>query len=268
MFHAKIANELDSRNDIEKAAKLFSNLNIAAEGIKVVTKMEWNGKYDPNANTESQSVLDSDDDEETDPLKILAQSRDIRKIVKTIRTDVKLITDADLAEISEANRSDGAEDGTATVDAESNAVGGTPTSIELEPHAIYLCEMETHHGNKTQYFPYKTTTSNVHSMEAEKARKMGKHWEITAATPPPIRNSSAKVLSLQESIDIQKKQYDMLKVSVCVCVMCMCAENSLIPKFAFVFRKRKSDTPKIVWKHAKNWQPKWHEFVCQTMVVI
>lgn len=167
--------------------------------------MEWNGKYDPTA-SETQSVLDSDDDEETDPLKILAQSRDVRKHIKVIRPQLKLITDADLAEINA-----GAADSATTAD-------GIADPVQLEPHAVYLCEMESHHGNKTKYFPYKTTTSNVHSMEAEKARKMGKHWEITAATPPPIRNSSAKVLSLQESIDIQKKQYDMLKVSV-VCVV-------------------------------------------------
>lgn len=199
-LHEKVSKEIVARNDIEKAAQLFSNLNIATEGIKQMTKMEWNGKYEPNSN-DVQTVLDSDDDDETDPLKIIAQSQDMKKKIKVIKPERKLITDADLEEIKLSSIDNRKEEYLATKD-----------SIQLEPHAIHLCDIESHHENRNKYLPYKTTKTNVHSTEAEKSRKTGKHWEITAATPPPIRNREVKELSIQESIDIQKKQYTALKV--------------------------------------------------------
>lgn len=64
--------ELEHRNEVETAANLLSQLNIASIGKAAMTKLEWTGKYDKNdENTTKVVELDSDDEE--DPLKILAQ---------------------------------------------------------------------------------------------------------------------------------------------------------------------------------------------------
>lgn len=71
-FHEKVCKELERRSDINDAAEKFSEMNIAAKGEEKLTKMEWNGKLqnDPNS---IEDVIDSDDEYELDPLKIIAQ---------------------------------------------------------------------------------------------------------------------------------------------------------------------------------------------------
>lgn len=63
------------------------------------------------------------------------------------------------------------------------------------------------------YKPYKTTKSEVHDPIKEKQRKKHKNWEVTAATPPPIVHEAAKMLSLNESLRLQKEQTERLRVS-------------------------------------------------------
>lgn len=178
-------------------SQLFSDLNIATKGASKLTNMEWNGKFDPN---HVDAVLDSDDDDVTDPIALLAQSRLDKKTVKIIQPEPQLITSADLEEIksfsSDINKAD-------SVDLSNNS--------DLEPHALHMCEVESHKQNKPKFLPHKTTTSDCHSLDKEKGRRHGKHWEITSATPPIIRNSEVQILSLQESIAIQRTQIENLK---------------------------------------------------------
>lgn len=176
---------------------MFSNLNIASKGIETLTSMEWNGKL--NSGTHEQILLDSDDDDEdsaqaVDPLKIIAQNRDTKKNVAIAKPEVSLITKEDLEEIKSFQKD----------------------TVDLDPHAIYICEKEKeHHGEiKSKFMPFKTTKSDSHSIEKEKLRKFGRHWEITAATPPPLRNAEAKELTLQESIELQTHQLKHLKVNL------------------------------------------------------
>lgn len=70
-FRNKIVKELEHRNEVQKAADLLSQLNIASKGQKIINKLEWTGEYDENGDETKIVELDSDDDEE--PLKILAQ---------------------------------------------------------------------------------------------------------------------------------------------------------------------------------------------------
>lgn len=65
---------------------------------------------------------------------------------------------------------------------------------------------------KESFKPYKSTKSNVHDPIKEKQRKKNKNWEITAATPPLIVHGAAKVLSLNESLRLQKEQIEKLQV--------------------------------------------------------
>jgi hypothetical protein len=86
------------------------------------------------------------------------------------------------------------------------------SSLELDGHASYLCSKE-HFNNtadRSKFLPHKTTKSNVHDPEKEKIRKQNKYWENTAATPPLIQHCSAKLLTLSESIEIEKNQRSKL----------------------------------------------------------
>lgn len=65
---------------------------------------------------------------------------------------------------------------------------------------------------KESFKPYKTTKSNVHDPMKEKQRKLPKNWEVTAATPPLIIHGATEVLSLNESLKLQKEQTKKLQV--------------------------------------------------------
>lgn len=82
-------------------------------------------------------------------------------------------------------------------------------------HVKYIVDkIEKAEVNKREPFkPYKTTKSNVHDPMKEKQRKKHKNWEVTAATPPLIVHEAARVLSLNESLRLQKEQTEKLQVS-------------------------------------------------------
>lgn len=196
-FHDSIAKEIAKRDEIDVTSEMFSDLNIATKGAPKLTNMEWNGKFNPN---HVDAALDSDDDDETDPIALLAQSRLDKKTVKVLPPEPQLITSADLEEIKSFSHGVHAAD---SVNSSNNS--------DLEPHALHMCEVESHKQNRPKFLPHKTTISDCHSLKLEKSRRLGKHWEVTAATPPIIRNSEAQVLSLQESIAIQRIQNENLK---------------------------------------------------------
>lgn len=65
---------------------------------------------------------------------------------------------------------------------------------------------------KEPFKPYKTTKSNVHDPMKEKQRKLPKNWEVTAATPPLIIHGATKLVSIDESLKLQKEQAKKLQV--------------------------------------------------------
>ncbi|KAG4074674.1 hypothetical protein HA402_004545 [Bradysia odoriphaga] len=196
-FHDSIVEEIAKLEEIDVPSELFSDLNIATKSAPKLTNMEWNGKYNPN---HVDATLDSDDDDKTDPIALLAQSRLDKKKVKVLQPEPQLITSADLDEIKSFSRGVPVAD---SVNSSNNS--------DLESHALHMCEVESHKQNRPKFLPHKTTKSDCHSLDVEKSRRQGKHWEVTAATPPIIRNSGAQVLSLQESIAIQRQQNEHLK---------------------------------------------------------
>lgn len=197
-LYDRILKELDNRDEVNKASEVFSELNIAAKGKAAINNMEWHGKYE--GIPEKEEVINNDDPDETDPLKLLAQSRHPTKVITTevASTDMSLVTRADIEEIQSFQQ-----------DEMKNSI--------LEPHALYMCSIEKRHAtevHKEKFLPHKTTTSNVHSVKTEKNRPQvgGKHWENTAATPPVLRNGAVVALSLKDSIDNQRRQINLVKV--------------------------------------------------------
>lgn len=106
------------------AAELFSELNISAKGAKFVTNLEWSGEVRPLAQEEDVHV---EVEEETDPLKILAQARDKQKIVKVEKPEESLITPEDLKDIERLK---------------SLNLSSESTTSQLDTHATYLCDKE------------------------------------------------------------------------------------------------------------------------------
>lgn len=70
-FRDELIKEINHKNEIEKAALSFSQLNIASKGKEVMDELEWTGKF--SEKTDSSKLVELDSDDEDDPLKILAQ---------------------------------------------------------------------------------------------------------------------------------------------------------------------------------------------------
>lgn len=193
-FKEKIIEELDHRNEIDNAARLLSKLNIAKDGKSAMNQLEWTGKYS-EADTEEKIVeLDSDDDE--DPIKILAQPTGTgvhKKKIIHIPKEESLITPEDLERIESFNSSNSSD-------------------LEHVKRIVNIVENPNNEKSKEKFMPYKTTRSNVHDPMKEKARKKGKHWEVTAATPPHIIHGAVKCISINESMELQKEQAEKLSV--------------------------------------------------------
>ncbi|XP_047988081.1 uncharacterized protein LOC125227783 [Leguminivora glycinivorella] len=172
-LHDRIVKELKAKEDEEQTCRLLDNLTLSSVNKQTMQDLEWLGK-----SNKSDTYLDSDDDSEPeDVLQILSQSTAHEKTVKVLPPEKPLVTPEDVAKIEEL------------------------------PHIKYLVE-KTESNTKPKatgnFKPYKTTKSDVHNPEKELLRKKHKHWEVTAATPPPSIHGPAKVLSLEESLNLQK----------------------------------------------------------------
>ncbi|XP_030374947.1 uncharacterized protein LOC115624380 [Scaptodrosophila lebanonensis] len=226
----KLLAEIERRNDVNEAAELLSELNIASKGKTVLNNLEWHGRLLPNdGSSHVADILDSDDELEMDPLRIIAQGTMHEKQVKIIPPPASLITAADLADIAAftaesntpspdsvlAGQSDiSASDSAAEhppieadlIEIDAAKLGKQQPTTELEQHALYLIEkteMQTVHKVREKFKPYRTTISNVHDPDKERIRKKSKHWEITAATPPLIQHKEAQMVPLAESAMLQ-----------------------------------------------------------------
>lgn len=180
-FHDKILLELKAKHNEEQTCELFDRLKLSDTDKQSVQNIEWEGKIGSKDNI----YLDSDDDSEPeDVLHILSQNTAQEKRIKVLEPEKPLITAEELIAIGEA------------------------------PHVKYIVEKsEIQAKPKTtgQFKPFKTTISDVHRPEKEILRKKHKNWEVTAATPPPILHSPAKVLNLEESLKLQKEHNMHLK---------------------------------------------------------
>lgn len=159
-----------------------------------MNELEWTGKIVNHKNDNDIVVIDSDD-EEKDPLKIIAESSGAgfheKKIIH-LPPEERLITDDDLKEIK-------------SFDNEENSTGHVKHILDKIKIAKVNCQ-----GKKEPFKPFQTTKTNVHDPEKEKIRKKNKHWENTAATPPLIVHGRAQELDLNESLKLQIKHTQKL----------------------------------------------------------
>lgn len=84
-----------------------------------------------------------------------------------------------------------------------------------DEHVKYIVEMVEKpkvDEKRGSFKPYQTTKTNVHDPSKELERKRDKHWEVTAATPPPSVHGTVKALTIQESLILQKEQAEKLQV--------------------------------------------------------
>lgn len=252
-LYERVVEELQRRTNIDEAVALFSELNIASKGQSMLNQLEWNHGAIVNDDGADpiEDILDSDDESEMDPLRILAQRNMHERKLKVLPPEPTLITTKDLEDIESFNYDsqdvpletiDNADFVTIDVGEEklsivkpkdrqitenleiskisnslsSNSRGSTPEQgQDLDQHVRYLVEKAEFPKQPLQrekFKPYKTTLSNVHDPEKEKQRKKGKHWEITAATPPLIQHCGTKLLNLMDSMEIQSNYLIKLKV--------------------------------------------------------
>lgn len=219
-FYGKIEKELRARTDIDEAAKLFSKLNVAEFGKAVVNKMEWNGAL-ANTSDSNVPVLDSDDEEDTNPLKMLANNLiNKQKIIKVDKIEESLITNEDIDEINSfSNENEYSANYKENHMLNSNKFEHLRQRIisneqneevvihtNFEPHIEYLCNKESTVPQKNKYKPYHTTINNTLDPEKEKLRYKHKNWENTAATPPTFLHHAAQVIPLHEAITMEMKQ--------------------------------------------------------------
>ncbi|EDV98627.1 uncharacterized protein LOC6569986 [Drosophila grimshawi] len=223
--YEKLLAEIHSRDEVEATAKLLGELNIASKGKITLNNLEWQGRTsDPDSN--ASDLLDSDDEQEMDPLRVIAQGSLHQRQVKILPPHATLITHEDLAEIesfrldsldsfrtdqSASSSCSGQADGSNAVAAEIIEIDvvtlvGKPPATMLEQHALYLIEKTELQATATErekFKPFRTTVSNVHDPAKERTRKKGKHWENTAATPPLIQHKQIQLVPLAESTSLQ-----------------------------------------------------------------
>ncbi|XP_058824820.1 uncharacterized protein LOC131685244 [Topomyia yanbarensis] len=224
-FYDQILNQLEAYKRVDQAAEMFSELNIASVGKKTMTKMEWNGKYSRDA--QSETVIDSDDDYDdsnVDPLHILAQNTASDKKVVILKPPQMLITEQDLKDIEEmkqqklqctdANlvevdlKATVEKFGTVLKKMQKSEANDSVDEAAFDGYAIKFCQKERNSGPKQKYLPFKTTRTNVHDPAKEKQRYLqhANVWENTAATPPLNAHGPAKLLTLEDSIRIQAEK--------------------------------------------------------------
>ena len=190
----RLAEELSQRDEVEKTCGLLSGLNIGKHSA--IDEIEWIGKYSQNRDSEA---LDSDDDsdDERNPLKVLASQAGVgtyRKQHRIENPEPSLIKPEDLEDIDH------------------NIVNGT---VEYKGDYVkHLCDKleKPKEKKKEKFLPHRTTKSGQMDSSQGYKRPLGPHWEVTAATPPPPVYGDTKLISLQDSLELQKEQAERLKV--------------------------------------------------------
>ena len=165
---------MEQKQEFEDNAKILKNLNLEPKDVE---NLEWEG-----ALVTKKPQLDSDDDEDPDPIAILASTNSVRssrKIVKRQKTPKSLITENDLLEVqNEINK------------------------LNLDPILENVCQREKLESD-FRFLPHKNAKIRE-SSEQTKSR------DVTAAAPPVIKKG-VQMLSLRESIEVESSNRAILK---------------------------------------------------------
>ncbi|KAH8406734.1 hypothetical protein KR222_008538 [Zaprionus bogoriensis] len=224
----KVLAEINRRDDVEAAAQLLGELNIASRGKTTLNNLEWHGRSAADDSLHVADLLDSDDEQEMDPLRVVAKGTMHERQVRVLPPPATLITAEDLADIASFQSGTNSPD-SALVDQSLSSNGSArdrgeaiPAEIieidaakltekcvpdtPLDQHALYLIdktEVQATTGGREKFKPFRTTVSNVHDPSKERNRKKGKFWEVTAATPPLIQHKEIQLVPLTESANLQ-----------------------------------------------------------------
>lgn len=228
----KVVAEINRRNDVDATANLLGELNIASKGKTVLNNLEWHGHSKSDDSSHVDDVLDSDDEQEIDPLRIIAKGTMHERQVKVLPPPATLITAEDLIDIASFKTGSDTPDSSYTSDASgkdiSETIGAEIIEIDaaklkekhnsettFDQHARYLIdktEVQATKVEREKFKPFRTTVSNVHDPSKERARKKGKYWEVTAATPPLIQHKEIQLVPLTESANLQIDYMQKIKV--------------------------------------------------------
>ncbi|KAL0275579.1 UNVERIFIED_CONTAM: hypothetical protein PYX00_003391 [Menopon gallinae] len=180
-FKAEVESEIDRRRkEFDSACSMMEKLNINSP---LPEDIEWN----KGGSSETKKELDSDDDSDVDvdPLKLIATHSGTVQTArkkKEIPPEPSLITESDLKEIS---------------------------------YEVQVCEK---YGNvvpqKERFKPnqLKNNDKDKFIVSAENVKKrLGDKWEVTEATPPVSIYKDTKMISLSESLKLQREQAEKLK---------------------------------------------------------
>lgn len=169
-LYERACEALTKKDGIENAENLLKSLKIESKDIE---NLEWEGKI-----LVKKEAIDSDDEEESDPLAVLASTNSILATKKIVKHEVKeepLITLNDLKEIKSER-------------------------LILDPVLQHVCDIE----NMTpdfRFLPFKNAKVHEHP---------DRNRDNSAATPP-ITKQSTIMLSLRESIETENKNRQLLK---------------------------------------------------------
>ena len=191
------------KEDIEQTCELFSGLNI--KKCNVSDKLEWTGKCSETCHETQLLNSDDESDEDRNSLKILATQSGVgtyKKRHKTEEPDESLVKPEDLKNIES-----GVNNGTEVCEKDGDA------------YVNHLCDKfeKPKEKKKEPFRPYRLAkvNSDGQSLKTQQIKKpLGPHWEVTAATSPQPVYGDVKVISLQESFQLQKEQAAKLKVLV------------------------------------------------------
>lgn len=233
--YENVVAEINRRNDVDAAANLLGELNIASKGKTALNNLEWHGHSKSDDSSHVDDVLDSDDEEENDPLRIIAKGTMHERQVKVLPPPATLITAEDLLDIasfkagsdtpdsvdqslsSNASCKDMSETiATEIIEIDAAKLKEKHTSeTTFDQHARYLIdktEVQVTRVEREKFKPFRTTVSNVHDPSKERVRKKGKYWEVTAATPPLIQHKEIQLVPLTESANLQIDYMQKVKV--------------------------------------------------------
>lgn len=239
--YEKVLSEINRRDDVDAAANLLGELNIASKGKITLNNLEWHGRSKADDSSHVDDVLDSDDEQEMDPLRIIAQGTMHERQVKVLPPPETLITAEDLRDIASFQPGTDSPD-SALVDHSlpsngsgkdlSETISAEIIEIDvaklkekhlpettLDQHAQYLIdktEVQVTKKEREKFKPFRTTVSNVHDPSKERARKKGKFWEVTAATPPLIQHKEIQLVPLTESAMLQVDYMQKVKVKLII----------------------------------------------------
>lgn len=194
----EIEKELKKRDESEKLSALMERLSV--NGKDGLDALEWTGNCAPGYTTvrdESKEInVESDDDDDLDPLKILVSHSGAgfhKKQHRVLKPEEPLIRPSDIID----------SDTQCKNDSSSNV-----KDIVEDEYARVLCKrLDSTSKTKERFLPHRTLKS---TLKEEKEKKQSKFWEVTAATPPSPVHGDTKMVSLEESIRLQYEQQQKL----------------------------------------------------------